>query len=174
VSLLILDRRKYFQQFPPYSHWNIFLHLRWNDGTHVLLLGIASTNIMLEGWLRLMSCDSHDIKMKLSSSKSVMLSKHVTPAHKAKEFMRLTAYFICFFVFAASELSISSDLSSSVTKTKGLLQAPAILTSRICKLNHIYWVSNIGLKLKLRSPYEKHFDGCDLSKTQRVQWNKYR
>ena len=24
----------------------------------------------------------------------------------------------------------------------------------------------------MRSPYEKHFDGCDLSKIQRVQWNK--
>jgi hypothetical protein len=24
----------------------------------------------------------------------------------------------------------------------------------------------------MRSPYEKHSDGCDLSKTQRVQWNK--
>jgi hypothetical protein len=25
---------------------------------------------------------------------------------------------------------------------------------------------------KLIDSYEKHFDGCDLSKTQRVQWNK--
>jgi hypothetical protein len=24
----------------------------------------------------------------------------------------------------------------------------------------------------MQSPYEKHFDGCDLSKTKRVQWNK--
>ena len=25
---------------------------------------------------------------------------------------------------------------------------------------------------RLIDSYEKHFDGCDLSKTQRVQWNK--
>ena len=73
---------------------------------------------------------------------------HVRVAYLFFKYVRETAYFLCFFVFSASEFSISPEMSFFFHQNK-YMQAPAILSfflRVVLALNCIYLTSRIGCK----------------------------